>query len=470
MKKKFIALTLTAAFVLSATGCGSNASNTDKPAPAENSGESSQETDDSQEPAETSSETGDENSGSLEAATITLMTRYGDDTDVNAATFRKAVAAFEEEHPEITVEDLSITDETQYNNMFKTYMATDDVPTIFMTYGGGNLQSYVENGIAIDLTDYLEADAEWYDSFNSTMFSMLTFDSVEGVYGIPYAAYVDSLFVNKALFEEHDIAVPSTIEELEAACEAFLAKDVTPLPVGDKSTFRGGHLFTLLMAKRTGGDLVKKLASGEVSYDCEEVKDVLTTMKDWGDKGYLGNSITTLDGEGEAQMFLTGQSPMIYRNASFISRIVNEMEDNSAVIEMNFPYYEAYPEYKDMWHGGSSDAFSVSANASDAEKAAAVALLKYVTQMKYMEERNELSYGAFVCVLNGLPDMEDQPSVTNDLKTNLSTAAGMITEPAEYDTVSGLENDTRTAIQAMWAGESVDTTIQTIMDARSLGE
>ena len=157
---------------------------------------------------------------------------------------------------------------------------------------------------------------------------------------------------------------------------------------------------------------------------------------------------------------------MIYRNASFISRIVNEMEDNSKVMEMNFPSYEAYPQYADMWHGGSSDAFSVAASASKEQKEAAVELLKYVTRMEYMVERNELSYGAFVCVLNDLPDMEDQPSVTNDLKRNLADAAGMITEPAEYDTVSGLENDTRTAIQAMWAGESVDTTIQTIIEAR----
>lgn len=467
MKKRWMSLALAASLILTTAGCGST-QNAEEP---DSNTESAQEESAPEEPAEAAPEAESEaDGGKLEAATITLMTRYGDDTDVNAATFRKAVAAFQEEHPEITVEDLSITDETQYNNMFKTYMATDDVPTIFMTYGGGNLQSYVENGIAVDLSGYLEADTEWYDSFNSTMFSMLTFDSVDGVYGIPYAAYVDSLFVNKALFEEHGIEVPSTIEELEAVCEAFQAKGVTPLPVGDKSTFRGGHLFTLLMAKRTGEDLVKKLASGETSYDCDEVRDVLTTMKTWGDKGYLGNSITTLDGEGEAQMFLTGQSPMIYRNASFISRIVNEMEDNSAVVEMNFPYYEKYPQYKDMWHGGSSDAFSVAASAADAEKAAAVALLKYVTQMKYMEERNELSYGAFVCVLNDLPDIENQPSVTNDLKTNLATAAGMITEPAEYDTVSGLENDTRTAIQAMWAGESVDTTIQTIIDARSLGE
>lgn len=445
MKKKILTIMLASAMVFSMIGCGSD-----------NTGSGTNENSSTEKTGET--------------VKITLMTRYGDDTDVNAATFRKAVAEFQEEHPEIEVEDLSITDETQYNNMFKTYMATDDIPTIFMTYGGGNLQSYAENGIAADVESYLESDAEWKNSFNSNMFNMLTFDDMDGVYGIPYAAYVDSLFVNKAVFEENGIEIPTTIEELEAACDAFLANGVTPLPVGDKSTFRGGHLFTLLMAKRTGDDLVKKLAGGEVAYDCEEVKDVLTTMKTWQEKGYLGNSITTLDGEGEAQLFLTGESPMIYRNASFISRIINEMEDNTQVIEMNFPYYESYPEYKNVWHGGSSDAFSIAVNATEEQKEAAIELLKYVTDMKYMIERNELSYGAFVCVLNDLPDLEDQPSVTEDLKTNLKNAEGMITEPAEYDTVSGLVNDTRTAIQEMWAGASVDTTIQTIIDAKSLGE
>lgn len=432
------------------------------------------------EPAETTAPAGTEKTeeaaaqpadeSAAEPVELSILTRYGDDTDVNARVFREAVAAFAAEHPEVTINDMSVTDETQFNNLFKTCMATADIPTIFMTYGGGNLKSYVDSGLVADLMPYLDADSAWKDTFNSTMFSMLTFEGTDGVYGIPYAAYVDSMFINTKLFEEYGVEIPTTIEELEAACEAFMAAGVTPLPVGDKSTFRGGHLFSLLMAKRTGEDLVKKLASGEVSYDCDEVRDVLTTMKDWADKGYFGDSITTLDGEGEVQLFLTGQSPMIYRNASFISRVVNEMEDNSGVVEMNFPYYESYPQYKDMWHGGSSDAFSISASATDAEKAAAVELLKYVTQMQYMQERNELSFGAFVCVLKDLPDLADQPSVTNDLKTNLDSASGMITEPAEYDTVSGLENTTRTAIQAMWAGESVDTTIATIMEAKLLGE
>ncbi len=460
-QNKLLAMLLTLALILVCAACTA--------APAATTEPDQSSTTQADAPAADVADTPDE-TPTAEAVTLTILTRYGDDTDLNARVFRKAVAAFAAEHPEITINDISVTDETQFNNLFKTCMATADIPTIYMTYGGGNLRSYAESGLAADLTAYLQADPNWESTFNSTMFSMLTFNGLDGIYGIPYAAYVDSMFINTKLFEQYNIDIPTTIEELEAACDSFLAQGITPLPVGDKSIFRGGHLFSLLMAKRTGNDLVKQLASGDVSYDCDEVREVLTSMKSWAEKGYLGDSITTLDAEGEAQLFLTGQSPMIYRNNSFISRVVNEMEDNSGVVEMNFPYYESYPQYKDMWHGGSSDAFTVSATATDAEKAAAIELLKYVTQMTYMEERNELSFGAFVCVLNDLPDLPDQPSVTNDLKTNLASASGMLTEPAEYDTVSGLENATRTAIQAMWAGESVDTTIATIMDAKLFGE
>ena len=395
-----------------------------------------------------------------EGVTITLLTRYGDDTAVDAKAFRQGVEEYKAAHPEVTVIDESITDETQFNNKFKTAMATGDMPTLFMTYGGGTAQSYVESGLVADLTEDLKADQEWYDTFIPAMFDMITFD--EKIYGIPYAAYADSLYVNTALFEQYGIELPTTIEELEAACDKFLENGVTPLPVGDKSTFRGGHLFGLLMAKRSGNEVVPKLASRELTYEDESVQDVFTTMKNWADKGYLGDSITTLDGEGECQLFLTGKSPMIYRNAYFIGRIMNEMENPETVTNLSFPYYEAYPQYENAWHGGSSDIFSISANATEEEKAAALELLKTCTQGKYMEQRNEETAGGFVSVLKDTPELENQTALTTTFKENFGKMESMITEPAEYDPNPGLRDATRTAIQAMWAGESVESTIETI--------
>ena len=398
--------------------------------------------------------------------TITLLTRYGDETDINSRVWRKAVAQFQIEHPEITIVDKSVTDEAQFNNLIKTDMASGNIPTIFMTYGGGNLRGYVESGIVRDLTPYFEANKEWIDGFKDSMFSMLTFAGIDGVYAVPYSTYADSLYVNTDLFNRYGIAIPTTIEEFESVCEQFLANGVTPIPIGDKSNFRGGHLFTILMAKRTGQDFVKKLASGEESYDCPEVRDVLNTMKSWAKRGFIGNSITTLDVEGELQQFLTGQSAMVFRNNSVISRMVNESYDDSQIKQFNFPFYADYPEYQYMWHGGSSDAFSISSVATEAEAEAAIKLLKYVTKMEYMVERNELSFGAFSCVLEGLPLLSEQHSITADFQKNLAQATGMIVEPAEYDTVQGLESATRIAIQAMWAGASVDDTIKAIISAK----
>ena len=101
------------------------------------------------EPAETTAPAGTEKTeeaaaqpadeSAAEPVELSILTRYGDDTDVNARVFREAVAAFAAEHPEVTINDMSVTDETQFNNLFKTCMATADIPTIFMTYGGGNL-------------------------------------------------------------------------------------------------------------------------------------------------------------------------------------------------------------------------------------------------------------------------------------------------------------------------------------------
>ena len=409
--------------------------------------------------------------GSKEAkgnVTITLLTRYADDTDLNSRVWRKAVSQFKIEHPEITVIDKSITDEAQFNNLIKTDMASGDIPTIFMTYGGGNLRGYVESGVTRDLTPYFEENKEWIGEFKDSMFSMLTFKGIDGVYAVPYSTYADSLYVNTELFDRYNIKIPTTIEEFETACDQFLTHGVIPMPIGDKSNFRGGHLFALLMAKRTGQDFVKKLASGEVSYASTEVRDVLTTMKSWAEKGYLGNSITTLDVEGELQTFLSGKSAMVFRNNSVISRMVNESYDNSQIKEFNFPYYEKYPEYENMWHGGSSDAFSVSSVATEAEAKAAIELLKYVTKMEYMIERNELSFGAFSCVLKGLPMLDEQHSITEDFQRNLAKATGMIVEPAEYDITQGLMSATRVAIQAMWAGDSVDATIKSIIAAKEL--
>ncbi|MGB8455599.1 MAG: extracellular solute-binding protein [Anaerocolumna sp.] len=448
--KKIISLVLVLTMALSLMACGGGKATTEEITKEEATTE------------ETTTEKTTKVESNTEGVTISILSRYGDDTAVDAKAFRQGIEEYKKAHPEVTVVDESITDETQFNSKFKITMATGDMPTIFMTYGGGTAKSYVESGLVADLTSYFDNNQEWYDTFLPSMFDMISFDGIEGVYGVPYAAYADSLFCNKAMFDEYGIKIPTTIEEFEVACEKFLENGIVPLPIGDKSTFRGGHLFTLLMAKRSGNELAVKLANRETTYSDEAVKDILTTMKSWADKGYLGDSITTLDGEGECQLFLTAQSPMDFRNAYFIGRVTGEMENPDDVVNVSFPYYEEYPEYQNAWHGGSGDIFSISALATEAEKEAAIELLKTCTQAKYMEQRNIESSGGFVSVLKDNAPIENQPQITTDFKANFAKMESLLTEPAEYDSNSGLRDATRTGIQAMWAGDSIEAVIESI--------
>lgn len=443
-RKQVLAFILAALMSVSAVGCSSSGK-----------GEASQ-------PSQAASQT-----DSSKKVTIKLFSRYGDTTAVDSAVFREAVAAFQSQNPNITVVDESISDETQYNNKFKTDMSANDIPTLFMTYGGGTLKSYVDDGIVEDVTPYLEANKDWYDQFDPKMFNAVKFSGKNGIYGIPNAAYADSLYCNMKLFKEAGLSVPATIEDFEKVCDAFVKKGITPMPVGDKSNFRGGHLLGCLMVKRTGNELANNLAARKATYKDATVTELLTLMKSWKEKGYLGTNVTTLDGEGECQLFLTGKSPMIYRNAYFIGRIIKESKDAGDVQEIPFPYFSQYPQYKDGWHGSSSDEFSIAKSATDDQKKAAIALLKSCISTKYINERNQKSAGGFVSVFKETPKMDNESALAATFHKNFSQAKYMLTEPGEYDSNPGVREATRKNIQAMWSGQSVQNTenaIQQIID------
>lgn len=439
--KKFLSAVLAATLLFSAAACSSS------------DGESGSQSA-SPDTQEAPSSGGD--------TTIRFLSRYGDDTAVDAAAFLEGLAEYEKNNPNVKVVNESITDEAQYNNKLKTLVATNDLPTVFMTYGGGTAKNYIKNGLVADLSADFEADKEWYDSFVPSMFDMITYDDIDGIYGVPYAAYAGMMFCNMELFEKAGVEPPKTIEDFEKVCDTFVSQGITPMPVGDKSNFRGGHLLATLMVKRSGTELAQQLAGRQKKYDDPVVVELLTLIKSWQEKGYLGKNITTLDSEGERSAFLNGESPMIFHNAYFIGRIVTESAKPNKVKMVPFPYFSQYEQYKNGWHGGSSDVFSIAASASDAEKAAGLALLKTCTDMKYMVKRNEASAGGFVSVLKDTPAMENEPQLTKDFQAAFTNMEYLLTEPGEYDPNPGLREATRTAIQAMWAGDSVENTVQSI--------
>ncbi len=95
----------------------------------------------------------------------------------------------------------------------------------------------IEAGRVLDLSAALdgpnwEGDARWRDTFRPGVLERWRSeetDGTEGVYGLPFAYAIWTIFYDKALFRRHGWEVPGTWDEFFALCEAMEAAGVAPL-------------------------------------------------------------------------------------------------------------------------------------------------------------------------------------------------------------------------------------------------
>lgn len=393
-------------------------------------------------------------SNELADATISILSRSF--TPKGQITFETGYKQLEEwklEHPNITVVNDSVFDEDQFNNKFTIAVSSGEIPTIISTYGGGAFKSYVESGMVLDLDPYLDADPKWRDSFKTGAFSTVQYADIPGTYGIPLDMFATGIFYNKTIFEECGVEVPTTIAEFEEVCDTLLEHGYIPMAFGDKNSYRGGHLIGDFIMKRYGSKFLNELASGERSYTDPEFIEVLSRMKSWQDKGYLGGNVVTLDVDGERTLFRTGKSAMSHH---MVTQYGNMMTGGTVTDDevglFQFPYFEEAPENRNAWHAGPSLMHAISADASDEEIAAAISLLKKYTSLESAAEQVERGGGAFLSILKDAPTSENPVPALQDFSKAYANVTDTGKEPGEYEVNSALRNVIRDQIQAMFAG------------------
>ena len=167
----------------------------------------------------------------------------------------------------ITIEITNINTESNCLDRLSTDFVSGDTPNVFMEYGGARCLDYIEAGTLLNLQPYLEADEEWYGNIMESCWEPAHFEDYgyEGLYCIPYSNYQVVLYYNKDILEENNVEVPTTWDELLAACETLKGNGVQPFIVGEKDNFRFGHLHTILSLKAYGADIGKKLGNREVA-------------------------------------------------------------------------------------------------------------------------------------------------------------------------------------------------------------
>ena len=292
--KKALALMLALAMIFSLAACGST-DQQPSDAPAQDTGA-----------AQTSEATGGDEH---EPVTLRIYVRYSDDDTI--LPYDYAVECLKEDMPWVTLElDAMPADD---GVKLKSMVATGDLPDIFSLQGTDLINSMVQAGAVKDLTADIEENG-FFDKVQPAAYSKL-YHTDGKIYTLPYTSTeVALLFVNKAIFEENGVAIPTTIDEWVTASEELTAKGITVLPIFGKEQWICNTFYDALVTRYIPEGLTG-LQQGTTSIRDEGYLKAAQDLERLAAAGAFPAGVTTLNYEqatnlwynGEAAMFLNGQ-------------------------------------------------------------------------------------------------------------------------------------------------------------------
>lgn len=398
-----------------------------------------------------------------EPVTIKVLTRWSG-SDPMADYFENFIAEFEESHPNVTVENLSVNEEASFNNKFKTLIATGDVPNIFYLPGIASLVKYAENGLIMDVSVLFD-DEEWYGGFLDGAFDMFDFSNygVDGIYAVPFAATPEVIFYNVEMFQEIGYETfPETMEEFYTAMDKLLEKGITPFAPGGAETWRLGHLHNQFLYKWCGSTKASELGARTAKWTDEDVVQSLAYVKDMNDRGYLMENCAGLTLDMEKSMFFTGQTAMTCNGSWFIGDITGQGELGFTVAAAPWPYFTEKPEnkgavvqYPQNW--------CIKAGMEGAEYEATIAFVKEYTgkanQTRVTAEKGTLPIRKDIDY-TGI-ELSDLFMECMDILNNSDSQAG---DSFDYDQLSSMQDVTRNNIVGMLLGNTPEEAAQAIQD------
>ena len=185
------------------------------------------------------------------SGTLSILTKFGGEP--LGPYFEELAAAYEELHPDVTIELIQETDQS-VKDKTKTLTASSALPDIYFTWTGNWAENFINGGLAADLTEVIGPDTDWGQTFGES--SLGAFKSDGKYYGIPLYNNGKFMGYNKAAFEKAGVAVPTTFEELIKTCAPLRAAGYEPIAFGNKDGWPALHYLQQLFAYNVPADVL----------------------------------------------------------------------------------------------------------------------------------------------------------------------------------------------------------------------
>jgi len=394
--------------------------------------------------------------GQLEGK-ITFLHKYSDPR--YAPYFEQVVAAYTAANPKVEIEIQAESDQGVKDKL-RVLAASNTLPDVYFSWAGDFTKKFVRGDLAKDLSGDVTGD--WKASFTPAALDAYTYDGK--LYGVPITLDAKYMVYNKKLFADNGVAVPTTLEELLAACDTFRAKGFeNPVTFGNQFGWPAIHFMTQL------NPYYVPAATLAMDYD-----PATGAFTDPGYKAALDafmaiNSRCLTPGangiahEAAQADFLTGKSPMhLIEAVEFF--VLTEKGGAPAELANNWDFFKlpppASPAGDTAYLEGAPDGFLV--NPSSAHLDIAVDFLKYLTSLDNAKK--------LVADLGWLSPVKGSATAENTFPQNVTVVEDIATAKGMaiwLDTVTHIDvaNAYLNGVQALLDGTK--TTDQVVADIRA---
>lgn len=264
-----------------------------------------------------------------------------------------------------------------YKTKIRTAIGADAGPTLIYNKGGGTLQSYVEAGKVIDLSEPLGDDL---DRFLPFALEPVTIDG--GVYAVPMKAVAPVvIYYNEKVMADAGVEPPQTWDELLDAVTALNEAGVAPFALAGAAKWPE-LMWLEYLADRIGGpDVFNAILAGEtdawsdpaIVESTEKIQDLVRAG------GFAeGFASVTTDSSADAALLYTGKAAMLLQGTWVNSTFREQAPDFAAdgLGYMSFPTVAGGVGDPANIVGNPTSYFSVSADATEEEQKVAIDYLK----------------------------------------------------------------------------------------------
>ena len=238
---------------------------------------------------------------------------------------------FLKNNPDFKV-NITPTGNDTYEQKLAVAMNSGFLPDIFISWSGGKMNAYVDNGLLTDLTSYMNAN-NFKDKFLDASIAQSSYNGK--IWAVPANnVSVAMMFYNKEIFARYNLQVPNTLRELETICDTLLRNGVTPFSLANKSKWTGSIYYMYFVTRFGGLDPFADAYSGRGSFTHPAFIYAGNKVQEWVNKKYFNDGFNGLEEElgqsrqifyaGDAAMYLMGSWAIAYiksENPSFEDKL-----------------------------------------------------------------------------------------------------------------------------------------------------